>query len=335
MAAGVGTGEAEAVSGTRGLIIGKFYPPHRGHQFLIETALAQTDQLTIIVCDQASEAPSATLREAWLRELYPTTTVLRFDDTYNPDDSALWARLVRGWLGYTPEVVFTSEDYGERFAFCLGCKHVCVDRPRAAVPISGTQIRANPYAHWAELPAPVRGYYCRRVVLVGAESTGKTTLTTALAAEFDTVWEPEYGREYWETKMAEGRENVWVPSEFETIARTQCDREDAAARRANRVLFCDTDAFATTIWYRRYLGERGRMVEQIAAAHRRPDLYFLTDVATPFEQDGTRDGEAIREWMHASFVAELHATGREYLFLSGPPEERLRVATLAVRAVLR
>lgn len=65
-------------------------------------------------------------------------------DTLNDDDSAGWAEYTRRWLGYTPDVVFTSEDYSERYAYYLGCRHVLVDRERRHVAISGTAIRSNP-----------------------------------------------------------------------------------------------------------------------------------------------------------------------------------------------
>ena len=285
---------------TRGLVIGKFYPPHRGHKLLIDAARAGADEVHVIVCGKPGEQPPAPLRAGWLREIHPTAHVWLIDDHYDPDDSAVWADACRRLLGFTPDVVFTSEDYGERFAACLGCRHVLVDRARVAMPISGSAVRADPLACWEFLEPPVRGYYARRVVLVGAESTGKTTLAADLAAEFATVWVPEYGREHWEEKLARGEPPFWRPEEFADIAREQCRREDAAARQANRVLICDTDAFATRIWYRRYQHDWSPAVDAIAAAHRRPDLYLLTDVNTPFEQDGSRDGELIREWMHDS-----------------------------------
>src|SRR5262249_45665145 len=93
-----------------------------------------------------------------------------------------------------------------------------------------------------------------------------------------------------------------------------------------KVLICDTDAFATSIWHRRYIGEPSRKVEEIAAKHRRPDLYLLADVNTPFVQDGTRDGENIREWMHETFIQELSNQNRPFQLLSGSWDERQKQA---------
>lgn len=319
---------------TRGLVVGKFYPPHRGHKLLIDTALAQADEVHVVVCARPEEDPPADLRASWIREVHPGATVHLIDDRYDPNDSRVWADVCTALLGFVPEVVFTSEGYGESFAACLGCRHVLVDKQRTAVPISGTAVRADPFASWDFLEPPVRGFYARRVVLIGAESTGKTTLATDLAAALDTVWVPEYGRIYWEQKMARGEPNVWAPEEFVTIARGQCEREDAAARLANRVLVCDTDAFTTRVWYQRYMGGWSAEVDAVARTHRRPDLYLLTDISTPFFQDGTRDGELIRDWMHQTFVDELTADNRPFVRVTGTPAERLVTALAAIHRFL-
>jgi HTH-type transcriptional repressor of NAD biosynthesis genes len=315
---------------TRGLVIGKFYPPHRGHKLLIDTATKAADEVHVIVCDKPGEDPPAVLRAEWLREIHPTAKVWLIDDRYDADDSAIWAENCQRLLGFTPDVVCTSEDYGERFSECLGCRHVLVDKARIAVPVSGSAVRADPLRCWEYLEPPVRGHYAKRVVLIGAESTGKTTLASDLATKFHTLWTPEYGREYWECKMARGEPNTWRTEEFAEIAREQCRRENEAARRCNRVLFCDTDAFVTRVWHHRYMGAWSPVVDAIASEHRQPDLYLLTDVRTPFVQDGTRDGERIREWMHQMFVEQLTIHRRPFLDLRGTQSQRVANAAAAV-----
>ncbi|MDQ3754481.1 MAG: AAA family ATPase [Acidobacteriota bacterium] len=287
------------------------------------------------MCGKPEEAPSGELRAAWLREIHPDVQVLLIDDQLDPDDSQVWAENSIRWLRFAPDVVFTSEDYGERFAHFLDCPHVLIDKARRIVPVSGTKVRRDPLGCWEFLEPPVRAYYVRRVCLIGAESTGKTTLAQTLAEHYQTVWVPEYGRAYSEQKLAEDGCYDWRSEEFAHIAQTQCEQEDAAARRANKVLICDTDAFATAVWHRRYMGEDSPEVEAIAARQRRPDLYLLTDVDTPFVQDGTRDGEYVREWMHQVLIEELTAQGRTFRLLSGAPQERLRAAIGYIDEVLK
>jgi NadR type nicotinamide-nucleotide adenylyltransferase len=143
-----------------------------------------------------------------------------------------------------------SEDYGDRFAHFLGCEHISIDKSRTVFPISGTKVRwrslsereSAPLQYWQYLEPPVRGWYAKRICLVGAESTGKTTLAKALAAHYLTSWVREYGREYSERKHTGAAGYNWTADEFTHIAQIQADRENAAARHANKILICDTDA---------------------------------------------------------------------------------------------
>ncbi len=315
-----------------GVTIGKFLPPHRGHRFLIETALAQVEQLTVIVCEKADDPIPGPLRQTWLREMFPGARVLLIDDFYDDDrDSILWARLTLEWLGFAPDAAFTSENYGHTWAREMGCAHIQVDLGRENVPISATQIRADVWRNWHHLDAPIRAHFARRVVVLGAESSGTTTLSLDLAAHFNTVWVPEYGRDYCADRNIFDN-YPWKTAEFEHIAREQNRRENALAREANRVLICDTNSWATRLWHWRYFGEFSARVAEIAANHRRPDLILLTDANIPFVQDGLRDGEAIRGEMHRKFVEELGRQRVPWHLVKGSHAERLAHASQIIEA---
>jgi NadR type nicotinamide-nucleotide adenylyltransferase len=202
------------------------------------------------------------------------------------------------------------------------------------VPCSGRTIRADPLAHLDFLSPFMRAVYVRRVCVLGAESTGTTTLARALAEHYGTAWVPEYGREYSEHKWRNGYTGKWETREFTAIATEQARREDEAARSANRVLICDTDVFATGVWHERYVGGRSPDVDAMAAG-RRADLYLLTGDEIPFVQDGLRDGEHVRHGMHERFVEELDATGREWRLLTGHHERRLADAVRYIDTLLR
>ncbi len=312
-----------------GLVIGKFYPPHRGHHYLIRTARAQVDHLVVMMCVHEHQTIPGDLREAWLREVHPDCEIRVVPDTL-PEDPHAWAKFTVEELGYAPDVVFSSESYGEPFAAAMGARHIMVDRDRQFVPISGTKIRAHPLACRSYVEPCVWAYYVRRVVLIGAESTGKTTLASQLAESLSTDWVPEYGREYWEQRLAGmnwGEAEPWTTEEFVHIAEEQQRRENLAARSANEILICDTNAFATGIWHERYRGFRAPEVDAIGAKDR-VALYLLTVPDFPFVQDGWRDGEGIRDWMHERF---LDATNdRPRVLLAGPQEQRLTAALEAI-----
>lgn len=250
------------------------------------------------------------------------------DDRYDENDSRVWAENTMRWLGRAPDVVFTSEHYGDAYAGHMSCRHVMVDEARRTVPCSGTAVRADPLVMWDHLSPPVREWYARRIVVLGAESTGTTTLAMALAEHFQTVWVPEFGREYSAFKQARG-ESTWRTDEFLEIAREQTRRENQAAREANRFLICDTNAFVTTLWHRRYMGFRSPPLDEFAASCR-ADLYILTGDEIPFVQDGLRDGEGICHEMHGWFEEALAGQPVPWCLVMGERETRLESALAAI-----
>ncbi|RYD60925.1 MAG: histidine kinase [Verrucomicrobiaceae bacterium] len=307
-----------------GVVIGKFLPPHRGHRHLIETALSRCERVIVIVCGKPVDPIPPELRTGWLREMIPTAEVMLIDDRYDENDSRIWAENTIRWLGRAPDAVFTSEDYGDRYASYMGSTHVQVDRARVTIPCSGTAVRADALAMWDFIDPPVRGWFAKRVVIIGAESTGTTTLAIDLAAALQTSWVAEYGREYSEVKQARG-EAVWRTDEFIEIALEQIRREDLAAREANRIVICDTNAFATVLWHRRYMEHDDERVSAIGGECR-ADLYLLTGDEIPFEQDGLRDGEYIRHEMHGWFEEALAAQSVPWHLLRGDRKQRLAEA---------
>jgi NadR type nicotinamide-nucleotide adenylyltransferase len=175
-----------------------------------------------------------------------------------------------------------------------------------------------------------------RVCVVGAESTGTTTLARELAEYYQTVWVPEYGRTYTERLKDGGIKTSvyhWKTEEFVHIAKQQLKDEDRLAKEANRVLICDTDALATAIWHQRYVGTWSKKVE-LVANRRRYDLYLLTDCDIPFQPDGVRDGRHIRTWMTKRFTEELTKRSARWVLIKGSREKRLRKAVEEVDALL-
>jgi HTH-type transcriptional repressor of NAD biosynthesis genes len=207
---------------------------------------------------------------------------------------------------------------------------------------------------WLKLTADERAALTQRVVIVGSESTGKTTLARELVGHFrgiggiwaDTRWVAEYGREYTEVLIdkqgvrdaapeAEVHSAAWTAADFAVIATEQQRLEDAAAASGSPVLFCDTDAFATQLWERRYLGDGSTAALDAVPVSPPRGLYLLADLAgVPFEQDGIRDGESYREEMQRWFVEELTRRGEPWLLVTGSRQERLESSIAAVDELL-
>lgn len=317
---------------TLGFIVGKFYPPHLGHKYLIDTARRQVDLLIVMIAHHHSQTIPGELRKEWLQEIHPDCEIHLVPDELD-DDSRQWAEFTVNYLGRSPDVVFSSEDYGPEYARLMGSRHVMIDQTRQKAPISGSIVRSMPLEHLHYLAPCVRAYFVKRVVLIGAESTGKTTLAEQLAEHYSTCWLPEYGREHWERKVkglpATDLNVSWSKEEFVHIAREQQRRENDLAKTANRVLICDTNAFATGTWYERYENGRDDDVDSIGRMDK-VDLYLLTAPDVPFIQDGVRDGEHVRDWMHDRFKEQLSEGTIPFLELRGTYEGRKQTAIAAI-----
>jgi NadR type nicotinamide-nucleotide adenylyltransferase len=169
----------------------------------------------------------------------------------------------------------------------------------------------------------------KRVCLLGAESTGKTTMARALAERFDTVWVPEYGRGY--TEVARPPKAPWRSEELVHIAHVQGWLEDQLAGQADRFLFCDTDAFTTSVFHDVLVGGPLPVPLREAVERERYDLFLLCGTDVPFVQDGWRDDRArTRLEMHERYRAFLEGRGERWALLEGGHEARLEVAAQAV-----
>jgi HTH-type transcriptional regulator, transcriptional repressor of NAD biosynthesis genes len=329
------------------LVIGKFYPPHAGHHELIRAASASARRVTVVVMAASVESIPLQDRVAWLRDTHAGTNVtvtgIVDDVPVDMESDTIWRahvelmkQALRAVTQDPVDAVLTPEAYGPELARRFGAR--LLPSPARLGYTSGPLVRADVAAHWTWLAPAVRAGLALRVVLVGAESTGKTTLAEQISERLRArggawtrvEWVGEVGRDETVAKLRAAGENAsvtdirWATPDFVRIAQAQAAAEEAAARRGGPVLVCDTDAFATGIWHERYLGKRDAAVE--AAGTAAPfHLYLLThhdDV--PFVDDGVRDGEHIRAWMTDTFVQRL--VGRQWHWLRGGREERLERA---------
>lgn len=174
------------------------------------------------------------------------------------------------------------------------------------------------------------GEEVKRVCVLGAESTGKTTLARALAGAYGTLWNPEYGRPYTEIGRPAG--SAWTSWEFTHIARIQCWYEDFLAGSCDRVLFCDTDAFTTAVFHEVYLGMPARGFDELLA--RRYDAYLVCGLDVPFAHDGVREFEAKRRAMHERYLERAGSSGSPWALVEGTVDERLEAARALVDPLL-
>ena len=283
-----------------GLILGKFYPLHNGHSYLIEEGLKRAKELTVLVCSLDSEFVPGYLRYNWIKEKFPTANVIHltnvpdYPETYDQGPVRFWEVWTQIIKDNTPkdlDVVFTSEEYGNQISEIFGIKHECIDKLRVTFPISGTEIRANPMTNWEMIPVEARHFFAKKIVLVGPESVGKTIMSKKLAEHYETVYVPEYGREYTDEIIYNSYplkpRTYLLPMDFSRIAAGQLQREDEIARKANKVLICDTDLMTTQTWADLY-GVKCPAWIATQSWNSKYHLHLLLTPEVPWVDDGTR-----------------------------------------------
>ena len=165
-----------------------------------------------------------------------------------------------------------------------------------------------------------------RVSIVGPESTGKTTLAEWLALRYDTVYVPEYAREY-----IDGLDREYEYDDLLIMARAQWASENDHASNANKVLFCDTDLSVIKIWSEVRYGKLDPWIEDTwLRAHY--DLHLLTAPDIPWEYDPQREHPGERENLWKLYELELR--DRHVVRVRGDQEQRQKTACEAIDQVM-
>jgi HTH-type transcriptional repressor of NAD biosynthesis genes len=172
-----------------------------------------------------------------------------------------------------------------------------------------------------------------KVVLFGPESTGKTTLSRHLARYYNTVWTPEFARAYLQKKWNNERKTC-EKKDLIPIAIGQIKMENKLAKKADKLLICDTDLLETKVYSEEFYG--GFVDEKLdkAASENQYDLYLLTYVDTPWEKDDLRDRPEQRLEMFNAFENALKKHKKNYIILKGDKETRLKTATEAIDKII-
>lgn len=173
-----------------------------------------------------------------------------------------------------------------------------------------------------------------KVVLFGPESTGKTTISKQLAKYYNTVWVEEFARPYLQRVWNQERRTC-EPKDIMPIAYGQMALENRLAKRADKVLICDTDLLETKVYSEEYYGGYVDPLLEEAAQESSYDLYLLTYIDTPWEEDDLRDRPEQRQEMFDAFKNALEKNNRPYILLKGDKETRLKTATEAIDKLLQ
>ena len=242
---------------------------------------------------------------------------------------------VKAQIGKKIDVVFCGSDYGEDSFW-----NVCYPESELYIfprnGISSTEIRRNPYRHWDWLPNVVRPHYVKKVMLIGGESTGKSTLTINLAHRFNTNYIEEAGRDLSERS---GTDRLMLSGDFTEILLVHKLNEIRAAEQSNRVLFVDTDALVTQ-FFMSFLNDpmidKNRALSDAIDALNTYDLILFLEPDVRFVQDGDRS-EIIRDnrTHYSNRLKELLTShGKSFVEVSGNYQQRYLTAVKLVNALL-
>ena len=174
---------------------------------------------------------------------------------------------------------------------------------------------------------------CIKVVLFGPESTGKTTLSKALANYFGTHWVAEYAREYLQNKW-DLEQKTCEPSDLLPIAVGQMQLENTIAAKTNELLFCDTNLLETKVYSESYYDGYCDPIIDYYAKINCYSLYFLCDIDVPWVADDLRDKPNERKKMFLTFERALQKQELPYVILSGSKSERLKNAVIHINELL-
>ena len=171
----------------------------------------------------------------------------------------------------------------------------------------------------------------KRVVVIGPESTGKSTLSEQLAAHYNTIWVPEYARQY-----IEELPRPYEQRDLLAIAEGQLSLEDERAALANKLLICDTDLHVIKVWSEhKYQGVDPLILAYIAS--RKYDLYLLTYVDIPWQEDPQREypDPQMREYFYKVYKEIVMSSGVPWVEIRGSFEERLETSVNAIDGLLQ
>jgi HTH-type transcriptional repressor of NAD biosynthesis genes len=289
-----------------GVTIGKFYPLHKGHELMIEMAASQLDELIVIVSSSEdildyknpNHLADLDMRHDIIKKKYAgrNITVLKHidiigtpktvDEHGTATDPVFWEYWLNIFSILAPDAThFVSSDrYGRKAAELMGIEWFAIDPDRELIDISATRIRANPLKEWKYISREFRPMFVKKVVVIGAESSGKSTLVKDLGKAWNSPAVPEYGRIM--TEIVGDRE--WDVEDFHNIVlRQQAMNTHAAMESETGIIFIDTEAYTTYLYCIEYLNIRSDTLLRMQQLEQF-DLMVLVPNNIPWVDDGSR-----------------------------------------------
>lgn len=316
------------------VIIGKFMPLHKGHEYLIRFGKEYAENLYVIVDCLKEQTIEPELRKKWIEETIPNINVIALKQNMpqqpedHPDFWNLWKDTIISEIikagGEKPDALVASMDYGYKLSEVLECDFVPNDVNGESIPISATQIRNDVFSMWEFLAPASRSYYMKKLCFVGPESSGKTTCAKRIAKDLSTVYVPEHAK-----SLIEKQNGQFFLHNVEQVAMTQVNSEKALSQFVNKVMICDSDPLTTYLWSQVLFNQCPQSVVDLMQAQKY-DMTFLFDENTPFTEDihrnltckGINELQKERHDFFEQAKQKLEELKRPYVVISGDYEQR-------------
>jgi len=335
---------------TIGFMGGKFLPLHVGHIYAIVAASNKVDKLYVILSSSKNRDKELCERDgikyipdevrfSWIGEAVNNLENVelihieddQWDENYDWDTGA---DMIKKAIGKPIDFVFSSEtSYDEHFRKNYpNSKHIIIDAGREVVNISGTELRKDLYKNWDKLPEYVRKYFVKKVVIVGTESCGKSTLVKKLAKLYNTNFVEEVGRRY-----CDKYSNRLTREMFDLIAMEHFLEQQEKAVRSNKVMFVDTEAVVTQFYLNKYFkGEKSSLIEEIIKLQSY-DLVLFLEPDVKWVDDGLRNEgeERVRKDNNEELKRMFDERKIPYITISGDYTERFNKAKEIINSLFK
>jgi HTH-type transcriptional repressor of NAD biosynthesis genes len=318
----------------KAFVFGKFLPFHRGHEAMISFALTKCDFLSVLVCCDNEENIPDEVRKNWIESTFRSTEnievkVFGYDNRQLPNTSQTSSNVSKAWsvefkkLYPDYNLFITSEPYGELVASFMCIKHIPFNLDKDLHPVSASAIRNDLFSNWHYLPTAVKPYFTLKVVILGTESTGKTTLAEHLAKHYNCSFVLEAGRELIPDSTK------FTFDDLHSIATEHAKRIEEAILGESPLIIIDTDIHITKS-YAKFTFNRELPVNEHIHNINKADLYLYLNNDAPYYQDGTRLNKIDRDLLDQSHRDVLTIHQIKFVEISGSWQSRFEQAILAV-----
>lgn len=305
---------------------------------MIDFANNQCSKLYVVVCASDKESISSFIRASWIRDEYAgmdNIDVIEFDysESELPNSSSACTEISRVWANVFKKILpkvdclITSEPYGDYVANYLGIKHTLFDGSRSIVNISATLVRNDILKFWDMLPRPVKSYFQKTISILGTESTGKTSVVSALAKEPYATPVYETGREIIEDSKD------FSYSQLHEVATEHAQRIKSAKQTLKPIIVIDTDAYIT-MSYAEFVFNKPLDLGNNILSQSNVDLAIYLSHENSYIQDGTRFELNQRNKLDKNHRDLLKRHKRDITEISGSLEEKILAVQKQVKRIM-